>query len=181
VSVFRDHFDASVSMRFAQHVGIAEHWLEEIEKIPAHLESLERGDGVTQAVMEAWARKWAKGWEDCWDQLREAREIVASLGRDPSAFDAAFATAGDIFLQTANGTATRVGHTVYIRWQNTSTTPAHTAIAALRTAMPEVVASKQVDAHVDLRSTGNKVLGLAIAAAAILAGIFVAYKIVSGR
>jgi len=180
MSAFRDQLDPGVSMRFTQHIGIAEHWLEEIEKIPAHVDSLERGDGITQAVMDTWARKWAKGWEDCWDQLREARGIVASQGRDTSAFDAAFASAGDIYLETAQGKATRVDRTVYITWQNTPTTSAHTAISALRAAMPEIVATKHVEEHVDLQSSSSKVLGIVVGVVAILVAVFLVYKIVKG-
>ncbi|HUP08358.1 MAG TPA: hypothetical protein VMU47_14465 [Caldimonas sp.] len=180
MSAYRDQLDPGISMRFTQHIGIAEHWLEEIEKIPAYIDKLERGDGITQGLMQVWMQKWAKGWENCWDQLREAREIVASQGRETSAFDAAFASAGDIYLDTAKGTATRPYRgTVHITWQNTPTAPAYTAIAALRGAMPEIVAPKQVDAPVDLQSSSNKTLRVIVTVVAILAAIFVVYKIVA--
>jgi hypothetical protein len=180
-SAFRDQLDQGVSMRFTQHIGIAEHCLEEIERIPAHIDSLERGDGVTQELMEIWARKWAKGWGDCWEQLREARQVVAGQGRDTAAFDAAFASAGDIYLETAEGKATRVGNTVYMKWRSTPTTSAHAAIAALRSAMPEVVATRQPDAPVDLQSTSSKVLGVVIVIALILVGVLVIYGTTRGK
>lgn len=180
---FRDNLDdPAAANRFAQHVGIAEDALEEIERIPRYIDEIPRdqGDGLSQEVMDIWMRRWATGWQNVWEQLREARAIVAQKGRDTTGFDAALAAAGDLYLDVASGKAVRAGNEVHVTWRNNSTVPAHQAIAALRAAMPEVVVVKQAPIAVDLAPTSNKVLYVAGGVAAVALVGYLLYRAVSG-
>lgn len=160
---FRDGaFDPAAASRFGQHIGIAEDALEGIEKIPAMIEALPDGTGLTQEVMDIWSRRWAAGWQAVWEQLRDARAIVVQHGRDISVFDAATSAAGNTYdIDVATGKARQVPGAVQVSWQNTSTKPARDAIAALRAAMPEVVVVKHAPLEVDLEPAGNKALLIA--------------------
>ena len=126
---FRGGGDAQSAHEFSQHLGVAEDQLEQIEAIPRRVEALKSGTGVTQALMDGLVLQYAKGWETLWDQLQAAREVCHKLGRDVSAYDAARAAAGDIYVGVAKGSAFKLGNRVEIKWQNRPTTPAHAAIA----------------------------------------------------
>jgi hypothetical protein len=177
---FRDDFgDPVAANRFAQHVGIAEDLLEQIERIPRAIEALPRGDGLTQETMDTFAQRWAKGWQDVWDQLHEARGVVAQRGRDTAGYDAAREAAGDIYVDVASGKVTRIGNEVHFSWKAASTQSARHAIAALRTAMPEVVVTKQAPVDVDLEPTSNKLFVIAGALGVLGVFAYLVYRVIS--
>ncbi len=169
--VFRDG-DHVGAAQFGQHVAVAEDILDTIETIPQRIASAD--EGVSQEVMDVWAREMAMGWENVWTQLQEARAIVVARGREVGAFDAARTRAGDIWNDVAVGKSVTVGNEVHMKWRSVPTSTAREAIAALRAAMPEVVVMKQAPIDVDLRGTGSKVLD----AAYVVGGIAVALAIV---
>lgn len=181
---FRDDFGGQATAnQFSQHVGVAEDFLDRIEGIPRRLDGLERGDGITQELMDHFAREWAKGWQDAWDQLQQARDLVAKKGRDTSGYDAARAAAGDIYVDVAVGKAVRAAGEVHVSWRNVPTTTAREAIAALRAAMPEVVVVKHPPLEVDLSPTSHKLVGIvqALLGFAVLGAIgYGLYRLATG-
>jgi len=153
---FRDQsLDPAVANTFATHIGLARDALAQVERIPQQVANLKTGKGVDQALMDMFVHEFSKRWETVWDQLQQARQIAANRHRDVSAFDAARAAAGDIYLP-AEGKAINMYNTVDIKWRSASTQPAHAAIAALVAAMPEVVVVEQAPIEADLRSSGKK-------------------------
>lgn len=178
---FRDQsLDPAVANTFATHVGLARDALAQVDRIPQLVANLETGKGVDQTLMDMYVHEFSKRWETVWDQLQQARQIAASRHRDVSAFDAARAAAGDIYLP-AEGKAFNMYNTVEIKWRSASTQPAHDAIAALVAAMPEVVVTEQAPIEADLRSSGKKLVdGVVVAAgfgvlAAVAYGLYRAF------
>lgn len=172
ISVFRDDFgDPAAANQLGQHIGIAEDQLANIEALPARLEQITDGRGLTNELLGMLALQWAQGWERAWQQLEEARALVAARGRDVTAFDAARTAAGDIWNDVAKGRAVSDGTHVHWKWQNVSTKPARDAIAALRLAVPEVVVSEPAPMpDVDLSPSSHKV----VAALQVLGGLAIA-------
>ena len=171
--MFRDDFgDPAAANQLGQHIGIAEDQLAMIEALPARLEQIRDGRGMTNELLALLAREWAQGWERTWQQLEEARTLVVARGRDVRGFDAARTAAGDIWNDVAKGRAVAAGNSVQWTWQNVSTEPARDAIAALRTAVPEVVAVQTAPIDVDLSPSSHKVVAAAqiVGGLAILAG-----------
>jgi hypothetical protein len=177
VAPFRDVGDPAADSRFAQHIGIAEDALEDVEKVATFVRQFLEGglaEGITQETLDAWGRRFRQGWESTWDQLKEARKIAVAKGRDVAEFDLALALAGDLYLGVAEGTAVEVGNRVHLKWKNVSTQPARDAIAALRAAMPEVVVVKQAPVEVDLAPSSNKAIVIAIVVGIVaLLGYFI--------
>jgi hypothetical protein len=176
--MFRDDFgDPAAANQLGQHIGIAEDQLVMIEALPARLEQVRDGRGMTNELMGLLARQWAQGWERAWQQLEEARALVAQRGRDVKAFDAARAAAGDIWNDVAKGRAVAAGNSVHWTWENVSTQPARDAIAALRMAVPEVVVVQPapLDASaMDLSPTSHKVVqALQVVGGLALAGFVI--------
>lgn len=172
--------DPGVAMRFRAHIGVAEGELERIESIPARLDALPSGDGISQSLMEELALDWAKGWENAWTQLAEARAVVVAAGRDTSAYDAARAAAGDIYLHTAKGTAVRLGNSVQLTWRNGGTRTARDASAALRTAMSDVPFEPQAPPiQFDLRSSGAQTLQYVLYAAGALLATYLVFRLLT--
>lgn len=172
MTAFRDNFVNEPA--FAQHIGVAEDLLDEIERIPARIEAAE---SMTQEVLDHLARNWAEGWQNTWEQLQEARAIVVARGRDVSAYDAARADAGDLFLDVAGGKAVHLYKETHFTWKNQSTRPARTAIAALRAAMPEVIVTKQAPVDVDLSMSRGKLLQIVGVVAGLAVVMYVLYRV----
>jgi len=148
---------------FATHIGLARDALAQVERIPALVANLKTGKGVDQGLMDMYVHEFSKRWETVWDQLQQARQIAANTHRDVSAFDAARAAAGDIYLP-AEGKTISTYDQVHINWRSASTQPAHDAIAALMAAMPEVDVVEEAPIEADLRSSGRKFIdGLTVA------------------
>jgi hypothetical protein len=166
--MYRDDFgDPASAMQLGQHIAIAEDQLALIEALPARLDSIRDGHAMTNELLGLIAREWAQGWERAWQQLEEARAVVAKRGRDVTAFDAARTAAGDIWNDVAKGRAVSLGNSVEWTWQTVSTRPAHDAIAALRMAVPEVVAAQTAPIDVDLSPASHKIVAAAQVAGAL--------------
>lgn len=172
---FRDQSLAPGSANaFATHIGLARDALAQVDRIPQQVANLKTGKGVDQSLMDMFVHEFSKRWETVWDQLKEARQIAASNHRDVSAFDAARAAAGDIYLP-AEGKAISSYDRVDIKWRSASTQPAHDAIAALMAAMPDVVVTEQAPLEVDLRSSGKKLVDALVVAVSAGVLALVAY------
>jgi hypothetical protein len=113
---------------FATHIKIAESLLDVVADSGARLraQSGRFNDPVTEELLAT--RREA--WGNLWTQLDEARKIVAGLGRDVTSFDAARARIGaELYLVVAGAS----------HFKTDMPDAAAAAIAALRTAVPEVV------------------------------------------
>ncbi|HEU0030197.1 MAG TPA: hypothetical protein VFQ53_06185 [Kofleriaceae bacterium] len=162
------------TQQFAQHIGIARSLLEQYVTIPTRLAAVRRDD-VEQLAQEA-----RIAWEGVWEQLAQARAIVADLGRDVSAYDAARASAGDVFHAVKVDATWDPGGRSSITLSAAPTAPAEHAIAALVAAMPEHVVSEAAPlGDIELRTGqqwaqwAEKYFWLLFAAAAVIVGLIV--------
>jgi hypothetical protein len=142
---------SQVFLEFEQHMGLAIELLEQFEQMP------KRVVGASIQELHDLEREACQAWENLWDQLRQARAIATSLGRDTRAYDTARAAAGDIWLNAADvkvGAWQYSGHgeTRTITWHTASTAPAKSAIRVLRAAVPEVVVHRSPPLDLELRS-----------------------------
>src|SRR3569833_2720556 len=90
-NVYREP-DAHALASFGQYLGLAIALLDLFRLVPA------RSAGATIAGLRELEHEAQTAWESLWGQLGQARDIVRSLGRDASAYDAAREAAGDIWV-----------------------------------------------------------------------------------
>lgn len=157
MNAYRD--DHAWIPRLVHHVRLAESLLQIFASVPQKI----------RMDMEDWEiadlqREARSSYEGVWENLGLARELVATAGRDVSAYDRARAAAGNIWSSAdvdAGGWRGGVGpmhglgrsRQVYVA--SAPIEPAIAAVTALRAAVPEVVIPPPTqEAAVDLRSFG---------------------------
>jgi hypothetical protein len=143
--------DPQIYTEFAQHLGLAIELLDQFEQMP------KRVPGASIHELHELEREACQAWENLWDQLRQARALATSMGRDTSAYDTARGAAGDIWLTAADVKIGAWQHhgrgqTRTITWRTVPTAPAKTAIKLLRAAVPEFVVHRSPLPDVELRS-----------------------------
>jgi hypothetical protein len=151
--------DRSELADFAQHISIAETLYVEFTSYPGRVQAMLKQKDFSTELLSELQWQGAAAWERLWEQLRQARDIAARLGRDVTSFDIARKRAGDIW---GGGTSLELGawqgagqrqRGRLVTWRAAPHEPARAAIAAMRAAIPEVVIPKapKDEPVVDLR------------------------------
>ena len=144
--------DPRVLADIGAHVGLATALLDQFVAIPKRMSVAKREE---PRALEHEART---AWESLWDQLGQARELVRTLGRDVSAYDAARRSAGDIWRDAARvDIHTAYGGRITFTWHTAPIAPAKAAIEALRSVVPEVVVSEPPPQDLELQPMRKRI------------------------
>jgi len=134
------------------HVGLATALLDQFVAIPKRM-SVAKREELRELEHEA-----RTAWESLWDQLGQARELVRTLGRDTSVYDAARRSVGDIWLDAARvDIHPAYGDCTTFTWHTAPIAPAKAAIEALRAVVPEVVVSEPPPQDLELQPMRKRI------------------------
>ena len=169
VSMIYREVDPRLLADIGAHLGIATALLDQFVAIPTRMSAAKREE------LRALEHEARTAWESLWDQLGQARELVRTLGRDVSAYDAARRSAGDIWLDAARVDiighgSTGYGNRITYTWHTAPIAPAQAAIEALRAVVPEVVISEPPPQDLELQPMRKRIEQygpLAVIAAAV--------------
>ncbi len=142
--------DTSWFQAFGQHVGIAEGCLEDLSPLAQRFAASVRF-ALDSTLLEL-CNQVGSAWESMWIQLDQARSVAARRGRDVSAYDAARKQVRDrssaaisFVLSDYHPTRFPPGQQLAYRTKEAvlyyvpEESLARAAVAALRSAVPEVV------------------------------------------
>ena len=152
------------------HLGLATALLDQFVAIPRRVSVAKREE------LRTFEHEARTAWESLWDQLGQARELVRTLGRDISAYDAARRSAGDIWLDAARvDIQTAFGGRIKFTWHTAPIAPAKAAIEALRAVVPEVVISEPPPQDLELQPMRRRIeqYGPVVAVVAAVAWVIV--------